>query len=62
MSKLNLWFCVLRAFNVIAGALEVQLNGWSRRVQISLFVGLKARTFVSSNYKCWVSSLAELYA
>ena len=31
--------CVLRAFNVIASALGVQLNEWSRRVQISLFVG-----------------------
>ena len=48
MSKLNLWFCVLRAFNVIAGAfaLVFQLNEWSRRVQISLSVGLKARTSV----------------
>ncbi|KAK4562407.1 hypothetical protein RGQ29_005047 [Quercus rubra] len=51
MSKFNLWFCVLRAFNVIASALGVQLNEWSRRVQISLFVGLKARTCASSNYK-----------
>ena len=62
MSKFNLWFCVLRAFNVIAGALGVQLNEWSRRVQISLFVGLKARMCASSNYKCLVSSLAELHA
>ena len=48
MSKLNLWFCVLRAFNVIAGAfaLVFQLNEWSRRVQNSLSVGLKARTSV----------------
>ncbi|KAL0012751.1 hypothetical protein SO802_007859 [Lithocarpus litseifolius] len=50
MSKLNLWFCVLRSFNVIAGAfaLVFQLNEWSRRVQISPFVGLKARTSVAS--------------
>ena len=48
MSKLNLWFCVLRAFNVIVGAfaLVFQLNEWSRRVQNSLSVGLKARTSV----------------
>ena len=48
MSKLNLWFCVLRAFNVIAGAfaLVFQLNEWSRRVQNSLSVGLKARTSI----------------
>ena len=30
-----------------------------KEVQISLSVGLKARTFVSSNYKCLVSSLVE---
>ncbi|KAL0003797.1 hypothetical protein SO802_011358 [Lithocarpus litseifolius] len=50
MSKLNLWFCVLHAFNVIAGAfaLVFQLNEWSRRVQNSLSVGLKARTSVAS--------------
>ena len=30
-----------------------------QEVQISLSVGLKARTFVSSNYKCLVSSLVE---
>ena len=30
--------------------------------KISLFVGLKARTCVSSNYKFLVSSLAELHA
>ena len=47
---------------MIAGALGVQLNEWSRRVQISLFVGLKARMCVSSNYKFLVSSLAELHA
>ena len=48
MSKLNLWFCVLRAFNVIVGAfaLVFQLNEWLRRVRISLSVGLKARTSV----------------
>ena len=48
MSKLNLWFCVLHAFNVIAGAfaLVFQLNEWLRRVRISLSVGLKARTSV----------------
>ena len=40
MSKLNLWFCVLRAFNVIAGVLGVQLNEWLGRVQISLYVRL----------------------
>ena len=36
MSKLNLWFCVLHAFNVIAGAFAsvFQLNEWLRRVQI----------------------------
>ncbi|XP_075636259.1 cytosolic enolase 3-like isoform X1 [Castanea sativa] len=34
------------------GALGVQLNEWSKRVQISLFVRLKGRTCVSSNYKC----------
>ena len=62
MSKLNLWFCVLRAFNAITGALGVHFNEWSRRVQISLSVGLKARTCVSSNHKCLVSSLAELHA
>ena len=40
---LNLWFCVLRAFNVIAGAfaLVFQLNEWSRRVQISLSASVK---------------------
>ena len=43
---MNLWFFVLRAFTVIAGALVVQLNEWSRRVQTSPSVGLKARASV----------------
>ena len=40
---LNLWFCVLCAFHVIAGAfaLVFQLNEWSRRVQISLSASVK---------------------
>nr|POE68214.1 kinesin-like protein kin-ub [Quercus suber]POE68217.1 kinesin-like protein kin-ub [Quercus suber] len=58
MSKFNLWFCVLRAFNVIAGALGVQLNEWSRRVQISLFVGLKARTCYLEEFE-WLLKLRK---
>ncbi|KAL0006009.1 hypothetical protein SO802_013570 [Lithocarpus litseifolius] len=43
---------IFQLISLRSGALGVQLNEWSRRVQISLFVGLKARTCVSSNYKC----------
>ena len=61
MSKFNLWFCELRAFNVIASALGVQLNEWSRRVQISLFVGLKARMCVSNCVNVATLTYVDMY-
>ena len=61
MSKFNLWFCELCAFNVIASALGVQLNEWSRRVQISLFVGLKARMCVSNCVNVATLTYVDMY-